>query len=132
MSILGGCCCGILGLTNWSGFAFYLVTALLTSVVLLGKLAATAAASGGLADAKSYVGSLSAITTDGLIDGCMSYVLFWTYDQQRGTQGVTNAVERTASVRWEFGDRQPIDRPLTLTLFLLCSLPVRSVSQVIV
>lgn len=83
VSILGGCCCGILGLTNWSGFAFYLVTALLTSVVLVGKLAATAAATGGLADAKSYVGSLSALTTDGLIDGCMSYVLFWTYVQQR-------------------------------------------------
>lgn len=85
-------------MTNWSGFAFYLVTALLTSVVLLGKLAATAAASGGLADAKSYVGSLSAITTDGLIDGCMSYVLFWTYDEQRGAQGEGDAMAGTSAM----------------------------------
>lgn len=37
VSILGGCCCGILGLTNWSGFAFFLFTSLLTSLVLIAK-----------------------------------------------------------------------------------------------
>ena len=72
VSIVGGCCCGILGLTNWSGFLFYLLTAMLTSVVLAAK------AGFNLGTLKSFFVSLSTLTTDGLVAGCMSYVLFWT------------------------------------------------------
>jgi hypothetical protein len=70
--MLGGCCCGILGLTNWSGFLFYLMTALLSSVVLLGKLSFDPRRIQA-----SFV-SLTQLTTDGLVAGCLSYVLFWT------------------------------------------------------
>jgi hypothetical protein len=73
VSIVGGCCCGILGLTNWSGFLFYLLTSLLTSVVLLAKV-------GGVdphSVKERFVG-WGALTTDGLVAGCMSFVLFWT------------------------------------------------------
>lgn len=70
VSILGGCCCGILGLTNWSGFMFYLLTSLLTAVVLIAKI-------GGL-DVKSHFVSINNVTIDGFVAGLMSYVLFWT------------------------------------------------------
>ena len=72
VSIIGGCCCGILGLTNLSGFLFYLLTALLTTVVLAGK------ASFSPAELRKSFVTLAAVTTDGLVAGCMSYVLFWT------------------------------------------------------
>jgi len=70
VSIIGGCCCGILGLTNWDGFAFYLFTAALTAIVCWMKM--------GGKGVKTYFTSASAFTVDGLVGACMSYVLFWT------------------------------------------------------
>lgn len=62
--------CGVLGLTNWSGFAFYCFVLLLSSISLYMKV--------GADGHKKYFVSLSALTTDGFVAGLMSYVLFWT------------------------------------------------------
>jgi hypothetical protein len=90
VSIIGGCCCGILGLTNWSGFMFYLLTALLTTVVLAGKAAFSPAEL-----RKSFV-TLAAVTTDGLVAGCMSYVLFWTSVDSHASHGTQHNAQRNA------------------------------------
>ena len=59
-------------MTNSAGFIFYLFTALLTTIVLMAKL------SFNPTTVKASFISLAPLTTDGLVAGCMSYVLFWT------------------------------------------------------
>ena len=70
VSILAGCIAGVFGLTGVWGFAFYLLSVLLTAAVWWQRL-------GG--QAKPYfAGSWRAVAMDGLSSGLMSYVMFWT------------------------------------------------------
>jgi len=70
VSILAGCLAGVLGLTGSLGFAFYLLSVLLSTLAWLHRLHF---------DASPYfASSWRALALDGLSSGLMSYVLFWT------------------------------------------------------
>lgn len=79
-----GACAGILGLTSYTGFAFYGVTALAMWAVTLG-VGTMRSGSGGSGGGRErgdgvgrYVESVSSSVTGALVGGLPSYMLFWT------------------------------------------------------
>uniref|UniRef100_A0A6B2LVB3 ER membrane protein complex subunit 6 n=1 Tax=Arcella intermedia TaxID=1963864 RepID=A0A6B2LVB3_9EUKA len=68
-SLLGGCAAGILGLTSWTGFGFYLVVMALSSLLLFLK---------AKNNFKLYFQSESGPLFEGLFSGVMTYIMFWT------------------------------------------------------
>eukprot|EP00850_Spirogloea_muscicola_P015410 SM000117S25530 [mRNA] locus=s117:432074:433584:+ [translate_table: standard] len=69
LSIFGGVAAGILGLTGLAGFFFYILVMLLSSVAVLLK---------ARLDVGAYFPSWQQLVLDGIGQGMMSYVLFWT------------------------------------------------------
>ncbi|CAG7860014.1 hypothetical protein HID58_031877 [Brassica napus] len=70
LSIIAGVLAGIIGFTGLTGFVFYFVVMLITSVGLMAK-------AGFSADL--YFDSWNRVLFDGFLGGLMSFVLFWTY-----------------------------------------------------
>eukprot|EP01083_Nonionella_stella_P009982 28538_1 len=68
-SLLAGCCSGILGLTGLAGLILFALAWLLTSALLWTKTKF---------DHPTYFRKGSALWMDGLMQGGMSFVLFWT------------------------------------------------------
>lgn len=69
MSIVAGAGAGVLGLTGLAGFLFYLLIMAATSLALLAR------ARFGTAE---YFSSWTQLAFDGVGQGAMSFVLFWT------------------------------------------------------
>ncbi|WZZ84709.1 hypothetical protein YC2023_113288 [Brassica napus] len=74
LSIIAGVLAGIIGFTGLTGFVFYFVVMLITSVGLMAK-------AGFSADL--YFDSWNRVLFDGFLGGLMSFVLFWTYPFNR-------------------------------------------------
>ncbi|CAN6853815.1 unnamed protein product [Brassica oleracea] len=70
LSIIAGVLAGIIGFTGLTGFVFYFVVMLITSVGLMAK-------AGFSADL--YFDSWNRVLFDGFLGGLMSFVLFWTF-----------------------------------------------------
>ncbi|CAN6876777.1 hypothetical protein Bca4012_079025 [Brassica carinata] len=70
LSIIAGVLAGIIGFTGLTGFVFYFVVMLITSVGLMAK-------AGFSADV--YFDSWNRVLFDGFLGGLMSFVLFWTF-----------------------------------------------------
>ncbi|CAG8452423.1 9715_t:CDS:2 [Rhizophagus irregularis] len=70
MSAITGSAAGILGLTGYSGFIFYTLTAILTSFLIW---SIKTNANPGV-----YFRNGSDVWTEGVFGGLFSYVLFWT------------------------------------------------------
>ncbi|KAF8105566.1 hypothetical protein N665_0157s0140 [Sinapis alba] len=70
LSIIAGVLAGIIGFTGLTGFVFYFVVMLITSIALIAK-------AGFSADL--YFDSWNQVLFDGFLGGLMSFVLFWTF-----------------------------------------------------
>ncbi|KAH9548017.1 hypothetical protein CY35_11G066800 [Sphagnum magellanicum] len=70
LSIVGGVVAGVLGLTGVTGFLCYFVIMLLASAGIAVKTKF---------DVFSFFDSWNRITIDGIAQGFMSFVLFWTF-----------------------------------------------------
>ncbi|CAG8462406.1 6756_t:CDS:1 [Funneliformis caledonium] len=70
MSAINGSAAGILGLTGYSGFIFYALTALFTSFLIWSVKTNT--------HPGIYFRNGSDVWTEGVFGGLFSYVLFWT------------------------------------------------------
>ncbi|KAJ0253863.1 ER membrane protein complex subunit 6 [Hirschfeldia incana] len=70
LSIIAGILAGITGFTSLTGFVFYFVVMLITSLGLIAK-------AGFSADL--YFDSWNRLLFDGFLGGLMSFVLFWTF-----------------------------------------------------
>ncbi|KAL0737917.1 hypothetical protein Bca4012_014127 [Brassica carinata] len=70
LSIIAGVLAGIIGFTGLTGFVFYFVVMLFTSLGLMAK-------AGFSADL--YFDSWNRVLFDGFLGGLMSFVLFWTF-----------------------------------------------------
>lgn len=79
-------CAGILGLTNFSGFVFYMLTALLTSIFIHFHLPSSTSPSMTMSSTSTtptptptpYFPSHRSLWTDGWMGALMTYVLTWT------------------------------------------------------
>ena len=70
MSALAGCTAGILGLTAWYGFAFYIITCVLLWVMILMKAGPSW---------NKFFRERTPILTGTLTGGIGTYILFWTF-----------------------------------------------------
>ncbi|CAN8265483.1 unnamed protein product [Cochlearia groenlandica] len=70
LSIIAGVLAGIIGFTGLTGFVFYFVVMMFTSVGLMAKAGFSA---------ELYFDSLNRVLFDGFLGGLMSFVLFWTF-----------------------------------------------------
>jgi len=70
MAALSGSTAGLLGLTSFYGFGFYVVAVVILWLMLLYKA--------GADWEKSFI-SRQAILTNGFFGGLFTYVLFWTF-----------------------------------------------------
>ncbi|CAM6101345.1 unnamed protein product [Calypogeia fissa] len=70
LAIVGGMVAGVLGLTAFSGFLFYLFIMILVSGAIAAKTKF---------NVFSYFDSWQRITLDGIAAGFLSFVLFWTF-----------------------------------------------------
>lgn len=70
LSIVAGCTAGILGLTGFSGFGFYILASMLMTVILLVKAGS---------QWRKYFLSRRSLWWDGLLGGIFTYILFWTF-----------------------------------------------------
>ena len=71
MSALAGCTAGIIGLTSFQGFAFYLVMVIILWLMVMTKA--------GWFSWRKYFISKWNILTNGFFGGLTTYVLFWTF-----------------------------------------------------
>ena len=67
---VAGTIAGILGLTGWSGFVFYLVTTVVFGFGLLAKMQ--------FQTFEFFRNGLRDVMMEGVLGGALSYVLFWT------------------------------------------------------
>ena len=67
---VAGTTAGMLGLTGWSGFVFYLVTTVLFGIALLVKMQ--------FKPSEFFRNGFRDVMTEGVLGGALSYVLFWT------------------------------------------------------
>lgn len=70
LSIVAGCTAGILGLTGFNGFGFYILASLLMTGMLLVKAGS---------QWRRYFLSRRSLWWDGLLGGIFTYILFWTF-----------------------------------------------------
>jgi len=70
MSALAGCTAGILGLTSYQGFVFYVLTAVLLWLLLLFQAGPSW---------NKFFRSRLPILTGSLTGGLFTYILFWTF-----------------------------------------------------
>ena len=71
MSIVGGCVAGVLGLTGLAGFIFYIV---IMTLLTFGQLVKT-----NFNVADYFIDWNRIGIVEGVSQGALSYVLFWTY-----------------------------------------------------
>lgn len=72
LSIIAGVLAGIMGFTSLTGFVFYFVVMLITSVGLIAK-------AGFFSSDLWYFDSWNRLLFDRFLGGLMSFVLFWTF-----------------------------------------------------
>ncbi|GFQ71502.1 ER membrane protein complex subunit 6 [Trichonephila clavipes] len=70
MAALSGSTAGVLGLTGLYGFGFYVFTAVVLWVFLLGKAGS---------HWEKYFRSRTQLLTSGFFGGLITYILFWTF-----------------------------------------------------
>eukprot|EP00048_Salpingoeca_helianthica_P009941 m.142665 g.142665 ORF g.142665 m.142665 type:complete len:103 (+) comp14975_c0_seq2:66-374(+) len=68
-SILFGCAAGILGLTSLKGFAFYAIFSAIFSGLLFVVVGPKSS---------QFFASMRSVVWDGITDGMLTFVLFWT------------------------------------------------------
>lgn len=69
-AIVAGCVAGILGMEGFSGFLFFFVSCMATSSMLCARM--------GSVTMSDYFAKPYQVWTEGLTEGLMSYILFWT------------------------------------------------------
>ena len=69
VAIISGCAAGIMGITGLYGFACFFISTLLLSVGLYLKVSC---------EPKPFFKKPEDIWTEGIMQGLMSYILFWT------------------------------------------------------
>lgn len=69
-AIVAGCVAGILGMEGLPGFFFFLLSCVATSAMLCARM--------GSVSMFDYFAKPYQVWTDGLTEGLMSYILFWT------------------------------------------------------
>ncbi|KAI9164499.1 hypothetical protein H9P43_008358 [Blastocladiella emersonii ATCC 22665] len=74
-SVVAGTAAGVLGLTGFAGFGFYIAASLAMSAVIV---ATKCVAHGGGSPSKFFKSPVSELVGDGLTSGIFAYVLFWT------------------------------------------------------